>query len=83
MEWLDTFRQGTEAAKQAQALVATVDKLLTDHGLEQRVPQFKQGFDALLLRLFLWAALLIVFFFLALFAYRYLSQRFFGGRSSS
>jgi len=83
MEWLDTFRQGTEAAKQAQALVATVDKLLTDHGIDQRVSQLKQRFDALLLRLFLWAALLIVFFFMALFVYRYLSQRFFEGRPSS
>ncbi len=76
MEWFETLRQGTEAAKQAQALVAMADKLLTDHGLEQRVPQLKKGFDALLLRVFLWAALLIVFFFLALFVYRFLSQRF-------
>jgi len=83
MEWLDTFRQGSEAAKQAQALVATLDKFLTDHGIEQRVSQLKQGFDALLLRAFFWAALLIVFFFLALFAYRYLSKRFLEVRSSS
>ena len=60
-----------------------MDKFLTDHGIEQRVSQLKQGFDALLLRLFLWAALLILFFFLALFAYRYLSQRFLEGRPSS
>jgi len=83
MEWLETFRQSTEAAKQVQALVATVDKFLMDHEIEQQVSQFKQGFDALLLRASLWAALVIVFFFLALFAYRYLSQRFFEGRPSS
>lgn len=83
MEWLDTFRQATEAAKQAQALIAKVDKLSTDPGIEQRVAQLKQGFDALLLRAFLWAALLIVFFFLVLFAYRYLSKRFFEDRLSS
>ena len=79
MEWLDTFRQATEAAKQAQALVATVDKFLTDPELDQRVAKLKQGFDALLLRAFLWAALLITFFFLMLFVYRYVSQRFFKG----
>ena len=83
MEWFETFHEVSEAAKQAQALVASVDKLLTDHGLEQRVPQLKKGFDAFLLRAFLWAALLILFFFLVLFAYRYLSQRFFKGRPSS
>jgi hypothetical protein len=76
MEWFGTFHEVSEAAKQAQTLVASVDKLLTDHGLEQRVPQLKKGFDAFLLRAFLWAALLIVFFFLALFVYRFLSQRF-------
>jgi len=53
MEWFETFRQGTETAKQAQVLVAMVDKLLTDPGLDQRVSQLKQGFDALLLRAFL------------------------------
>jgi hypothetical protein len=76
MEWFETFHEVSEAANQAQVLVAAVDKLLTDHGLEQRVPQLKKGFDAFLLRAFLWAALLIVFFFLALFVYRFLSQRF-------
>ena len=79
MEWFETLRQTTEAVKQTQALVAMMDKLSADPGLEQRVSQLKQGFDALLLRAFLWAALLIVFFFLVLFAYRYLSQRFFRG----
>jgi hypothetical protein len=83
MEWLDTFRQGTEATKQAQILVAMVDKFLTDHELEEQASQFKQGFDALLLRIFLSAALLIVFFFLVLFAYRYLSKRYFEGRHCS
>ena len=83
MEWFETFRQSTEAAKQGQALITRADKLLTDHTLEQQASQFRLGFDALLLRAFLWAALLIVFFFLVLFAYRYLSQRVFKGRPSS
>jgi hypothetical protein len=83
MEWFETFRQITEAAKQGQALITRADKLLTDHTLEQQVSQFKLGFDALLLRAFLWAALLILFFFLVLFAYRYLSKRVFKGRPSS
>jgi len=83
MEWFKTLGQATEAAKQTQALVAMVDKLSTDPGLEQRVSLLKQGFDALLLWAFLWAALLILFFFLVLFAYKYLSQTFFEGRPSS
>jgi len=83
MEWLETFRQATEAAKQAQALITKVDKLSTDPEFEQRVAELQQGFDALLLRAFLWAALLIVFFFLVLFVYRYFSKRFLEGRPSS
>ena len=82
-EWFETLRQGTEAAKQAQALVGLMDKLLTDHGIDQGALQLKQGFNELLLWVFFWAALLIVFFFLVLFAYRYLSQRFLGSRPSS
>ena len=42
MEWLDTFRQATEAAKQAQALIAKVDKLSTDPGFDQQVAKLKQ-----------------------------------------
>jgi hypothetical protein len=76
MEWFETFHEVSEAAKQAQVLVAMVDKLLADHGLEQEMSHLKQGFDALLLRAFILAALLIVFFFLALLGYRYLSQQF-------
>ena len=83
MEWFETFRQITEAAKQTQTLIGMVDKPLTELRLEQRASQLKQGVDALLLRAFLWAALLIVFFFLVLFTYRYLSKRFLEGRPSS
>ena len=83
MEWLEAFRQATEAAKQAQALIAKVDKLSTDPEFERRVAELQQGFDALLLRTFLWAALLIVFFFLVLFVYRYFSKRFLESRPTS
>jgi len=83
MEWFETFRQITEAAKKTQTLIGMVDKSLTELRLEQRASQLKQGVDALLLRAFLWAALLIVFFFLVLFVYRYFSKRFFEGRPSS
>ena len=41
MEWFETFRQITEAAKQGQALITRADKFLTDHTLEQQVSQFK------------------------------------------
>jgi hypothetical protein len=82
-EWLETLRQATEAAKQTQALVVMVDKLATDPGLEQRVTQLNRGLNALLQRAFLWTALIIVFFFLVLLAYRYLSQRFAGARPAS
>ena len=78
-DYIDIANQATEAAKQTQTLVGMVDKLSSDPGLKQRALQLKQGLDALLLRAFLWAALLIVFFFVALFAYRTVSQRFFKG----
>ena len=78
-DYIDIVNQATEAAKQAQTLVGMVDKLSSDPGLEQRALQLKQGLDALLLRVFVGAALLIVFFFVVLFVYRYLSQRSFKG----
>ncbi|EFK10824.1 conserved hypothetical protein [delta proteobacterium NaphS2] len=73
-KWFETVHEVTEAAKQTQALVVMTDRLLTNMTTESRLTQIQKSFDALLLRVFMWTALLIVFFFLVLFGYRFLSR---------
>jgi len=82
-DYITIVKQATETVKQAQTLVAMVDKLSSDLSLAQRLSQLKEGVDTVFLRAFLWVALLIVFFFVALFAYRYVSHRFFPESKSS
>ncbi len=76
-DYITIVKQATETVKQAQVLLSLVDKLSAGPGVEYRLSQLKKGIDALFLRAFLWAALLIVFFFVALLLYRYVSSRFF------
>ncbi|EFK11694.1 conserved hypothetical protein [delta proteobacterium NaphS2] len=60
-KWFETVHEVTEAAKQTQALVVMTDRLLTNMTTESRLTQIQKSFDALLLRVFMWTALLIVF----------------------
>jgi hypothetical protein len=76
-DYITIVKQATETVKQTQTMLAMVDKLSAGPGLQYRMSQLKRGIDAVFMRAFLWAALLIVFFFVALFAYRYVSHRFF------
>jgi len=79
--WFETIHEVTEAAKQTQALVTMTDTFLTHFTTDIGLNDIKKGVDALLLRAFVWAVLLIVFFFLVLLGYRLLSIRLLRGTS--
>ncbi len=75
-DYITIVKQASETVRQAQTLLAMVDRLSEDPGLASRLSQLQKGVDAMLLKVLLGAALLIVFFFATLFVYRYACHRF-------
>ncbi len=75
-DYITIVKQASETVRQAQTLLAMVDKLSEGPGFASRLSQLQNGVEVMLLKALLGVALLIVFFFAALFVYRYASRRF-------
>ena len=74
-EWFKTVHEANETAKEARALLADTSAFLTNPTVEHRMTEIEAVFDTILLKAFLLAASIIVFFLLSLLVYRVLLRR--------